>query len=224
MQSFLASVSYAVELMSNSAIWAFFIGALGALVRDVLDDGVLQLPRIKDGIVILGCFGGFLLGGAAGLLTGGNLLLEFTAGFTGYAVLAALASPPSARPADILSAIRSGVADSVAAAAPVSPEKVESVPDIICRVASDAGVDVKLALAVAEAESSFNPLATHSNADVSVDRGLYQINSKWHPEVSEDQAFNAEFSAKFFCTAVKAGNLSWWNASKPRWIDKVFSA
>ena len=89
--------------------------------------------------------------------------------------------------------------------------------------AGERGEIGKLALAVAEAESSFNPKAEHKNADGSADRGLYQINSKWHPEVSEAQAYDPEFATEFFCKAVKDGNLSWWNSSKPRWIEKVYS-
>jgi hypothetical protein len=90
-------------------------------------------------------------------------------------------------------------------------------------VAKDEGVDPDLALRVAKCESGFKINATNTNTDGSIDRGLFQINSKYHPEVTADQAFDLEFSTRFFCKAFKSGNLSWWNASKSCWnVDKSF--
>jgi soluble lytic murein transglycosylase-like protein len=79
------------------------------------------------------------------------------------------------------------------------------------------GIDPDLALKVCQCESNFDPFAIRFNSNGSVDRGLYQINDYWHPEVSDEQAFNYEFSIDFFCQAVKAGNLYWWNSSKKCW-------
>ena len=93
----------------------------------------------------------------------------------------------------------------------------ETIEEKIRRISGEEMVDSDLAVRVARAESSLNTKATNTNTDKSIDRGLYQINSKWHPEVTADQAFDAEFSIRFFCKAFKNGNLSWWNASKSRW-------
>ncbi len=53
------------------------------------------------------------------------------------------------------------------------------------------------AVAVALAESGGNPQAVNVNTDRyrSRDRGLWQINSHWHPEVSDAQAFNPASAA-----------------------------
>lgn len=201
MQTFLASISSAIDIASLNALCLFLIGALGALVRDVTDDDGLQLPSINQGKFYVGFLGGALIGGVAGLISGDSFLGALTAGFAGYSV--------------ILTALNGKIT-------PIT-KKEETPQQIIERIAKKNKSDVKLALAVAEAESNFNPLATNKNADDSIDRGLYQINSKWHPEVKEEQAFDPEFATEFFCKAIKDGNLSWWNASKSRWIEKVYS-
>lgn len=95
--------------------------------------------------------------------------------------------------------------------------KAEKVEQIVRRVAIAEGIDPDLALRVAGCESGFNPAVQHLNSDGSVDRGLYQINSKWHPEITAAVAFDAEKATQFFCDAFKAGHLSWWNASKKCW-------
>lgn len=201
MQAFLASVASAVDIASFNALCLFLVGALGALVRDITDDDGLQLPTITQGKFYLGFLGGTLLGGVAGLLSGDSFLGALTAGFAGYSV--------------IITALSGKMI--------TTPKKQETTQEIIERVAKKNKTDVKLALAVAEAESNFNPQAINKNADDSIDRGLFQINSKWHPEVSDQQAFDPEFATEFFCKAVKDGNLTWWNSSKSKWIDKVYS-
>lgn len=194
-----ASLASAVDIASFNALCVFLIGALGALIKDISDDDGLQLPSLKNGKFYLGFLGGCLIGGVAGLLSGDSFIGALSGGFMGYSL--------------ILSAL--GQVEKKAA------ETVADLPALIEKIAKKNKVNPTLALAVAEAESSFNKSAEHANADGSIDRGLYQINSKWHPEVSPEQAFDPEFSINFFCQAVKDGNLSWWNASKSKWIDKV---
>jgi hypothetical protein len=66
------------------------------------------------------------------------------------------------------------------------------------------------AVAVALAESGGNTEATHTNSDTyrSVDRGLWQINSHWHPEVSAAQAFDpAQAAAAAY--RISGGGRSW---------------
>ena len=55
-----------------------------------------------------------------------------------------------------------------------------------------------MAVSICMAESGGNSHATNVNSDShhSIDRGLWQVNSYWHPEVSESCAFDAECNAK----------------------------
>lgn len=45
-------------------------------------------------------------------------------------------------------------------------------------------------VAIARAESGFNTSAQGRNTDGSIDRGLVQINNRWHPEVSDSCAYD----------------------------------
>jgi len=72
--------------------------------------------------------------------------------------------------------------------------------DLCARVATAAGFSRTVAVtavAVAMAESACNPSASSSNNDSyhSKDRGLWQINSYWHPEVSDTCAYDARCNA-----------------------------
>lgn len=95
--------------------------------------------------------------------------------------------------------------------------KTETVEQTIIRIAKDEGIDPDICLRVAKCESGFNPAAKNINTDKSVDRGLYQWNNKWHPEITDEIAFDIEKSTRAFCKAFKEGHLSWWNASKKCW-------
>jgi hypothetical protein len=64
------------------------------------------------------------------------------------------------------------------------------------------------AVAVALAESGGNPVAVNVNSNGSRDRGLWQINNKYHPEVSDAAAFDPASAAKAAYTISKAGT-SW---------------
>jgi len=99
------------------------------------------------------------------------------------------------------------------------PDKIEEggVAGLIERVANDYGIDSDLAVKVAECESALDSKATNINDSGSVDRGLFQWNDKWHPEVSDECAFDPECSTKAFCLAVEKGHLDWWNATKGCW-------
>ncbi len=90
-------------------------------------------------------------------------------------------------------------------------------PERLDFLAKEYGVDVELAVRVAKCESGLDPSAVNKNSNGSQDRGLFQWNDRWHPEISNDSAFNAEASTIAFCKAVNNGNLSWWDASKTCW-------
>lgn len=66
------------------------------------------------------------------------------------------------------------------------------------RTAGFSGEKLVVAVAVGMAESRCDPSARYVNSDShnSVDRGLWQINDYWHPEVSDSCAYNAACNAK----------------------------
>lgn len=99
----------------------------------------------------------------------------------------------------------------------------KSITDIIIEVCLTNGVEPELGIAVATCESGLNPRATLYNPpSQSTDRGLYQINSVYHSEVTDQSAFDPAIATKYFCDAVKAGKLiAYWSASKKCWSSKL---
>jgi peptidoglycan hydrolase-like protein with peptidoglycan-binding domain len=88
-----------------------------------------------------------------------------------------------------------------------------------------------LAVAVAKAESGWDPKARAVNTDArhSVDRGLWQINSFWHPEVSDDDAFDPAGCARAaFAISDRGRNWKPWstfnNGSYRQFEDAVRQA
>jgi len=175
-------------------LYALF-GGLGALIKDIIEDNSLELPKIKEGKFYLGCFGGIITGAIVGYITDSNLISAFTAGYTGSSLLTTLVVPTVKN---------------------LTEEKKS--PEIIIReIASKEKVDQDLAVRVAKCESGLDIKAVHTNTTGTRDRGLFQINDYYHPEVTDAQAFDPVFSTEFFCKAVKAGHLSWWDSSKKCW-------
>ncbi|MGC9668429.1 carbohydrate-binding protein [Planosporangium sp. 12N6] len=83
----------------------------------------------------------------------------------------------------------------------------------IARLARDAGFsgnDWVTSVAVAEAESAGWTRARLINTDCSVDRGLWQINSYWHGEVSDACAFDPPCNARGTHTIWAAGGWTQW--------------
>jgi len=99
----------------------------------------------------------------------------------------------------------------------VSWPKAKTIEEIIRIIAKEESVDPDLAVRVAKCESGLNPAATNTNLNGTIDRGLYQWNTKWHPEISDEVAFDAEKATRAFCKAFKEGHLDWWNATKECW-------
>ncbi len=87
----------------------------------------------------------------------------------------------------------------------------------IRELAQAEGVDPDLVVKVARCESALDNKAMRMNKSGSIDRGLFQWNDYWHPEISNKCAFSIECSTKSFCKAVKEGHISWWNSSKHCW-------
>jgi len=170
-------------------------GALGALAADILVDNKIQLPKKINDELLLGSFGGLIFGALAGYFADGNMIAAFSAGFGGTEFVANL----------------------VKRTANNSQQEI-IMEQIIRWVAKEEGIDPDLAVRVARCENQkLDPKAVNINKDGSRDRGLFQINDKWHPEVTDEQAFDPVFSTRFFCKAVKEGHLDWWNASRHCW-------
>lgn len=81
----------------------------------------------------------------------------------------------------------------------------------IVQVAQQAGFSgqgLVNAVAVALAESGGDPGQTYTDAPGSVDRGLWQINSFYHPEVTDAQAFDPA-QAAVAAYRISAGGTDW---------------
>lgn len=170
-------------------------GAFGALTHEVVNKNSIRLPRIENGEVLLGVIGGMLVGAFVGIYIDGSFLTSMLSGFTGFAVATKLLTQNAVE----------------------SPQPTRSIEQTIRAICEQEGVDPDLGVRVAKCESGLVSTATNTNRDGSLDRGCFQINNKYHPEVTETQAFDVDFATKWFCKAVKDGNLSWWDASKTCW-------
>ena len=88
--------------------------------------------------------------------------------------------------------------------------------EIISEVARQEGFKNKeLLLAISNAESGLNP-DIRGRVDNN-DRGLFQINSYWNSNVSDECAFDPWCSTRWVINEINAGNLWKWNASKHNW-------
>jgi len=88
---------------------------------------------------------------------------------------------------------------------------------MIILIAKQEQVDPDLAVKVAQCESLLMPDAKSWVPNRGWDRGLYQWNEYYHPEISDKCAYDPECATRQFCRAVRQGNLWWWNPSKHCW-------
>ena len=98
--------------------------------------------------------------------------------------------------------------------------------DIITTVGNANGVESELLIAVASAESSLNPNAKLFNPPSnSWDRGLFEWNNVYHPEITDTMAYDPAEATRLACQAIKAGHLhSYWSASQANWIKHISEA
>jgi len=181
--------------MDYTLIFLFAAGGAGALLKDIMHDNALEIPKKQDGKLILGFLGGAIAGGFVGMLVDHSIITAFMSGYAGTSVLANLLQNKNIAEASTN----------------------QTIEDIIRTICKEEKVDPNLAIKVAKCESNLNPKAININTGGDRDRGLFQINEKWHPEVTDEQAFDPFFATKFFCKAFKGGFLSWWDASKKCW-------
>ena len=100
--------------------------------------------------------------------------------------------------------------------------------DVALAILSEADkneIPLPLAFALAYTESRYNPKATNSNANTTIDRGLFQLNSNSFPALTETDFFDPYISAKYGMAHLKfclntAGNevsaLAMYNAGTGR--------
>ena len=68
-------------------------GAFGALVKDIVQDGKISLPKLKDGDIILGCFGGMIIGAFVGIAVDSSFLTAALSGYVGTSAIKHLLPP-----------------------------------------------------------------------------------------------------------------------------------
>ena len=62
-------------------------GGLGALAKDIVQDGRLKLPSIKDGDLVLGFIGGAIVGAFVGLVVDHSVLTAALSGYVGTSTI-----------------------------------------------------------------------------------------------------------------------------------------
>ena len=97
----------------------------------------------------------------------------------------------------------------------------ENVKAFIRKIADEEKFsDANLLIRIAQAESRLNPKnrnAEGNHPSYSVDRGLFMINDYWHKEVTDEQAYDPDFSTRWAIKKIRSGGISAWDASKPNW-------
>ncbi len=94
-----------------------------------------------------------------------------------------------------------------------------SIEEIITEVCKENNIPPDLGIAVAKCEGGItNPRITRKNTDGSIDRGIFQFNSRWFSYITDDVAFDPKLATATFCRIVKTGGLhSAWHLSEPNW-------
>lgn len=111
--------------------------------------------------------------------------------------------------------------------APITPQEntYTSIEGIITSVCIANGIEPEVLIAVATCESGLNPNAKLFNpGSNSTDRGLLQWNSKYHSEISDDDAYNPTKSIEWGCKYLKENpkNLhGFWSASEHCWSTQL---
>lgn len=70
----------------------FVVGMAGALVKDILKDGYIQMPFLASGKLYLGFLGSAFIGGCVGLAVDNNPLMSFLSGYVGFSVFESIIS------------------------------------------------------------------------------------------------------------------------------------
>jgi hypothetical protein len=90
-----------------------------------------------------------------------------------------------------------------------------SIEGIIAKSAKKYGVDANLMIRIAKAESELNPSVI--GKITSEDRGLFQINSRWHLKDDDVCAFDPYCSSDWTASKIALGGIGLWSASREKW-------
>lgn len=85
---------------------------------------------------------------------------------------------------------------------------VETLRQQINRIASTHLIATSTLYNLAQSESNLNPRAISPDG---FDRGIVQINRKFHPEITDEQAFDPEFALNFAAEAISQKKESEWS-------------
>lgn len=89
--------------------------------------------------------------------------------------------------------------------------KQETVEETIRRLAQETGFKWSDYLVrLAYCESRFDPNATNDNGRYGIDRGVFQINSYYHGEVTDAQAFDLEWATRWTMDRINRGYQHEW--------------
>lgn len=87
----------------------------------------------------------------------------------------------------------------------VPPREEPTLKEAVLAMADDYGVPRETVDNLIECESRWDP-----TADNGADRGLWQINRRWHPTVTDEVAFNPLEASKWGLQRIKDGYLHEW--------------
>jgi hypothetical protein len=88
------------------------------------------------------------------------------------------------------------------------PTAQEVIKGYVRMEAVEHRVDPQLALWIVKHESHFNPRA---KGDGEASRGLWQISKIYHPEVSDEVAFNVGYSTDWSLERIRSGKANEWS-------------
>lgn len=89
--------------------------------------------------------------------------------------------------------------------------KQETVEETIRRLAQETGFRwPDYLVRLAHCESRLDPKATNDNGRYGIDRGVFQINSYYHGEVTDAQAFDLEWATRWTMDRINRGYQHEW--------------
>jgi pimeloyl-CoA synthetase len=88
--------------------------------------------------------------------------------------------------------------------------KPEEAKELATKLAKEHGLNVDKFLKVIKCESGFQQFRTNANKDGSVDRGIAMWNSYWNSKLSDNQAYDVEYSLNKMADYWKEGKQGLW--------------
>ena len=93
----------------------------------------------------------------------------------------------------------------------MTPDEVESLIRDIAREHNFQWTDYLIRLAKCESQLNPNAVNAHNNSPASSkDRGVFQINDHWHPEVSDEVAFDVRLATEWTMWRIESGYQHEW--------------